>query len=218
MNKVIFIILFVCNTSIRGQKLKVDMSNFFTEQEILDLNKLTDFFQDELCDKSNGTDFKRCFLKSIPLGNELYFESLSEQISYRKQKRIFKSISDSTFNKIWNLCPTTILISIPEYEFLSICFSGNNKLMEFLNAIGEQNEYVKYYAERLDNIGEFDHSYLLTENIKTKPEEWDLEDRNIQVFLAIHFLTQNDIENRNKKAKRLERKYNRKMIKKIRKN
>ncbi|WP_430965316.1 hypothetical protein [Spongiimicrobium sp. 2-473A-2-J] len=200
-----------------GQNSELNLNNYFSETEIADLNRMTDFFQSELCGKTDRIEFGECLMVSFPENRELFQYCVSGQISYRKQKKLYKTLNNSTFKKIWALCPSTILITEPEYEYQSICFSGDTQFLAFIKALGEQNEYLKYYGQKLERIGGFDSGTFLSESIIGQSEKWNLDNRNVQIFLAIHYLTHNDLENRDKKAKRLEKRYNRDMIKKIKK-
>lgn len=198
-----------------GQDSRLNLIAYFSQSEINDLNKLTDFFQSELCGKTDQNEYRKCLMESFPQNSELYEYCVSGQISYRKQKRTFKTIKQSTFEKIWALCPSTLLITKPHYEYQSICFSGNPQIIEFFKVVGEENEYLKYYGEKLEKIGSFDSGTYLTQSIIGQPKKWNLDNRNVQIIIAIHYLTQNDWENRDKKARRLEKRHNRDMMKKM---
>jgi len=80
-----------------------------------------------------------------------------------------------------------------------------------LNKVGESNPYLESYAEKLENVGSFESGNFLVWNIIEYPQNWHLGDRKVQIVLAIHFLTQNDKQKRDKKALRLEKRDIRKM-------
>ncbi|MDC6367193.1 MULTISPECIES: hypothetical protein [Flavobacteriaceae] len=83
--------------------------------------------------------------------------------------------------------------------------------MGFLKKVGQSNPYLEGYAEKLENVGSFESGKFLVWNIIEYPQNWNLEDRNVQIVLAIHFLTQNDKQKRDKKALRLEKRDIKKM-------
>jgi len=198
-----------------GQKKQTDLSDFFTMSEIEDLNLIADFFQSELCGSMERSKFGNCINSSLFDLADWSQYYLQDNISWRKQKRLYKQISDSTFSKIWSLCKTWRLQE-PKYEYETICFSQKQNFSEFLLALGKSNPYLKSYAIRLVNIGDFESGNFLVWDIVRNPKNWDLEDRNVQIALAVHFLTQNDRQKRDKKALRLEKRDLRKMNKNAR--
>ncbi|MCL5247771.1 hypothetical protein M4I21_18335 [Cellulophaga sp. 20_2_10] len=205
----LYFMLLIFGTSL-GQNSQMDLETYFSESEIEDLNLITDFFQMELCGDANRSNFSSCIKNSIQeLANWEQFY-VQEKISWRKQKKMYSKISDSTFHKIWSLCKTWRTIE-PKYEYKEICFGQNEKFAQFLNEIGQSNHYIKKYSDRLEGVGVFESGKFLVWNIIEHPENWNLEDRKEQMFLAIHFLTQNDKAKRDKKALRLERRDIRKM-------
>lgn len=212
----LYIMLLIFGSSL-GQSSQMDLKSYFSESEIKDLNLIADFFQSELCGSSNQTEFSKCLTKSLPEYTELIQNYIGSKVSYGKQKKLYRTISSKTFNKIWGLCQNTLLIIEPNYVHTSICFSGNSLFIDFTKDLGENNRYLKYYGEKFEKIGSFDSGTFLTIDLMQNPSEWDLDNRNVQMFLAIHYLTQNDEMNRDKKVKRLMKRYDRKMNKKLKK-
>ncbi|MGX1927769.1 hypothetical protein [Flagellimonas sp. 2504JD4-2] len=196
-----------------GQNSKVDLKTYFSESEIKDLNLITDFFQTEFCGTKDWTKFGSCITKALPKLNDWEYKYLGEKISWRKQKRLYSKISDSTFNKIWTISNSTFLVSKPKYEYKSIVFSYNPIVIGFIKELGKSNKFLEYYAEKLEAIGGFTNINLITESLAEHPQEWDLKDRNIQIFLAIHYLTQNDMLKRDRKVGRLEKRHMRSLNK-----
>jgi hypothetical protein len=199
---ILFIYLISC-LSIFGQGERTDLSSFFSKSEITDLNLIADFLQAELCGKSDRTEFASCIKNSLPDLADWKQYYLQEKLSWSKQKKLYSKITDSTFSKIWSLCDTW-RVKEPKYEYKSICFSQNEKFIQFLKALGKSNPYLEYYGKRLENVGAFDSGNFLVWDIIKNPQNWNLEDRNVQIVLAIHFLTQNDWQKRDKKSIRLE--------------
>nr|WP_299214417.1 hypothetical protein [uncultured Allomuricauda sp.] len=198
-----------------GQKEKTDLKDFFSKSEIQDLNLIADFLQTELCGTADRTKFGYCIKSSLPKLSDWKQTYIQDKISWRKQKKLYSKISDSTFQKIWGLCKTWRTIE-PKYEYKSICFSQNENFIQFLKKVGESNPYLEGYGKKLENVGSFDSGNFLVWNIIEHPQNWNLEDRNVQIILAIHFLTQNDQQKRDKKAIRLEKRDIRKMERKQR--
>ncbi len=200
-----------------GQSSQMDLKPYFSESEIMDLNLITDFFQSEFCGNTESSKFEKCIKSSLPKLTDWEYKYLGKKISWRKQKKLYSKISDSTFNKIWAICNSTLHISKPEYEYKSICFSYNPIIIEFIKALGKSNRFLENYSEILEAVGGFDNINHISISLAENNEEWDLNDRNIQIFLAIHYLTQNDMLKRDKKVGRLEKRHIRELNKRAKK-
>ena len=200
-----------------GQSSKMDLKTYFSDSEIKDLNLITDFFQSEFCGTTDSTKFGVCITSALPKLNDWEYKYIGKKISWRKQKKLYSKISDSTFNKIWWISNSTYLASKPKYEYKSIVFSYNPIVIDFVKALGKSNKFLEYYADKLEFIGGFSNINLISISIIEHPQEWDLNDRNVQIFLAIHYLTQNDMLKRDKKVGRLEKRHIRELSKKQKK-
>ena len=53
------------NTSCKTFYLKKKKKNNFSTEQISDLNKITTFFKNQICENQNS-DFKTCFKKILP--------------------------------------------------------------------------------------------------------------------------------------------------------
>lgn len=202
-NTILVLLLNLCLLTF-GQKEKTDLSDFFSKSEIEDLNRIADFFQMELCGNKDRTKFGLCIAESKEDLVDWRKNYLEKKISWRKQKKLYSRISDSTFNKIWSLCKTWRTIE-PKYEYKSICFGQNKKFIGFIKSLAESNPSLKGYADKLETVGRFTSTDEILYNLHNFPDETDLDNRGIQILLAIHFLTENDQAKRDKKAIRLEK-------------
>ncbi|KPM30207.1 Hypothetical protein I595_3684 [Croceitalea dokdonensis DOKDO 023] len=200
-----------------GQSSQMDLKTYFSESEIMDLNLITDFFQSEFCGNTDRTKFGSCITSSLPKLNDWEYKYLRKKISWKKQKKLYSKISDSTFNKIWAICNSTFLVSKPKYEHKMICFSQNPVILSFVKALGKSNRFLGNYAEKLEIVGGFNNINDISISLVDHSEEWNLKDRNIQIFLAIQYLTQNDMLKRDRKVGRLEKRYTRELSKKSKK-
>ncbi len=189
-----------------GQKMETNLSSFFTESEIRDLNSIADFLQKELCGTNDSQKFANCITNSIPDLVDLKQNYLQEKISWRKQKKLYDKIADSTFYKIWSLCDSWLQIE-PEYKYKTICFSGNTDFIRFVDSLSETSPALEGYGKRLVGVGEFGYLNEILYNISSYPHQTNLDNRGVQILLAIHFLTDNDLAKRDKRANRLEKKY-----------
>ena len=68
-----------------------------------------------------------------------------------------------------------------------------------MTELGKNNPEVKNYADRLIEAGDFESVGWLQQSIYKNPEEFDLDDPNIQLLIAIHYLTLNDQQKRTDK-------------------
>ncbi|ADY29304.1 hypothetical protein [Cellulophaga lytica] len=213
-NILLVLLLNLCFFSF-GQKEQTDLSDFFSKSEIKDLNLVTDFFQAELCGNADWTKFGSCIAESKEDLVDWKQNYLEKKISWRKQKKLYSKISDSTFKKIWSLCKTWRTIE-PKYEYKSICFSQNKKFIGFVNFLAESNPSLEGYGDKLELVGRFTPTDEILYTLHNFPDGTDLDNRGIQILLAIHFLTENDQAKRDKKAIRLKKRDTRKMERKQR--
>jgi hypothetical protein len=80
------------------------VTDYFTKEEIKDLEKLLDFFNEQIC-ASSGIDKKdiiKCYDNynegMMIMASEGYFDM---KISFDKQQEIYNQISDGLFHHIW---------------------------------------------------------------------------------------------------------------------
>ncbi|SFN99032.1 hypothetical protein [Salegentibacter flavus] len=190
---VIGIIILQLNFSCSAQHSTTELKNHFSSDQISDLNKITEFFKNEIC-SGKERDFKKCYEK-IPhdylyaTGNEFW-----NNIDFSKQKELYNQISKSTFEEIWSFCKTTYPDSGKTKT--SICAVPNGKYQKYLSELGKNNPKIAEYAKRLNDLGDFGFG-LFHQNIASDKKNFDLNNPNIQLVVAIHFLTLNDQEKRN---------------------
>ncbi len=188
-----------------GQNSNINLKPYFSKSEITDLNRIADFFQKEFCGTSERAKFRNCINSTIPKLVDEDQKYLKKKISWRKQKKLYTKISDSTFTKIWRLSSSTITIVEPEYEYERIGFSYNKSFMEFVRYLEDSNPSMKGYANKLEAVGRFTPLVSIMDDLYHHPENTDLNNRGVQILLAIHFLTENDQGKRDKKALQLEK-------------
>ncbi|CAN0594786.1 unnamed protein product [Ectocarpus sp. 12 AP-2014] len=187
-----------------GQKSEKGLKPYFSESEIKDLNLITDFFQTELCGNTDRTKFGSCIAESKKDLTDWKLNYLEKKVGWRKQKKLYSKISNSTFNKIWSLCKTWRTIE-PKYEYKTICFSQNKYFIGFVKFLAESNSSMEGYGEKLETVGRFTPTDEILYNLHNFPDGTDLDNRGVQILLAIHFLTENDLAKRDIKAIRLEK-------------
>ncbi|WP_340198825.1 hypothetical protein [Ascidiimonas sp. W6] len=197
MRRLILLIL-ILNLSCKSQSSTPELKANFSADQIADLKKITKFFESQIC-KNDQTDFKSCFEPILPDLINVGYEPIVELLDFQMQKEFYNSIGKTTFNEIWNFCETTNLKTNKNYQ--SICAKGlESKYADFLVAVGQNNKFVKKYADRLITSGDFESSTLLQQWIYTNKESFDLVNPNIKLIIAIHFLSINDQEKRTEQS------------------
>ncbi|AXP81576.1 hypothetical protein CJ739_2503 [Mariniflexile rhizosphaerae] len=184
------------NSSCKSQYSATELNNNFTAEQISDLKKITDFFKKEMC-LYMDSDFKTCY-KQIP---HEYLEATGNpfwiNINFEKQKELYKQISKSTFDEIWMFCKSR---TYPDgLESKSLCANATGKYQKFLSDLGGINPRVAKYAEGINASGDFSPMDFHYWNVLKIKKYFDLDDPNIQLILAIHYLSLNDQEKRKDK-------------------
>lgn len=184
------------NFSCKTQYSTTELSNNFTTEEKADLKKITNFFKNQMC-LNMDSDFKTCY-ERIP---HEYLEATGNRfwtnIDFEKQKELYEQISKSTFDQIWMFCKSTEYKSGKETK--SLCANAIGKYYEYLVDLGKQNPIIAKYAERINASGDYSVLDIQYWNVLNDKKYFDLNNPNIQLILAIHYLSLNDQEKRNKK-------------------
>ena len=190
------IIILQLSFSCKSQYSTVELENNFSTDQISDLNKIRDFFKNQISENKKS-DFKVCFSKILPGLLENGWHPILEKVDFEKQKELYNSISKSTFDEIWEFGKATYPDTGLELKKLGSKYNG--KYQKFLTEFGKNNPEVKNYADRLIEAGDFESVGWLQQSIYKNPKEFDLEDPNIQLLIAIHYLTLNDQQKRTDK-------------------
>jgi len=193
---IFFLTCVICS----GQNSSTDLKAYFSEKEIKDLNRISDFFQSEVCENKDRTMFGKCIKDLIPQIIDLEDNYIEKNIRYRKQKKLYRNISKTTFDKIWAICYVTRTIE-PIYKYENLCSSGNQEFKDFVLQLGKTSGYLINYGQTLGS-GMGNGNYIAS-NILDFPQSMNIEDRAVQIVFAIHYLTLNDNLKRDKKANRL---------------
>ncbi|WP_445716891.1 hypothetical protein [Flavobacterium sp.] len=169
-----------------------EMESNFTETEIEDLKQIRDFFIQSVC---GNKDFENCYKKtnhdSLMLqGNEFW-----EKIDFVEQKKLYERISKTTFDKIWMYYESTYFPSKTKSQ--DICLATLGKYQNYLIDLGKRNPSIAKYADNIQASGAFSQFYIQYQEILKPNSDFDLNDPNIQLILAIHYLSLNDGMKRN---------------------
>lgn len=177
-----------CDKKYSDSELKAN----FSVQQISDLNKTKDFFKNQVC----KTDFKTCF--NITNHDSLLANGVGiwTKIDLNEQEQLYKNISKSTFAEIWMFCESTFYPS--KIKAKSLCASTSGKYLKYLYDLGKTNPRIAKYAKKIELSGNFNSLDLQYHEIINENDAFDLNDPNIQLILAIHYLSINDQVKRNK--------------------
>jgi len=170
------------------------VTNCFTHEEIKDLTKLLDFFNEQIC-VSEGIDKKK-LIKCYDSFTKRMIEtteagSLEVKIPFIKQKETYNQISDDLFHQIWVFSNSRIICDSPD-TFKYIDYKRDGKYMKFLEELGKEYKMVKKYREELALAGGITPSMCRDILMIKEDYQYDLNDVRLQLVMAIHYLTMND--------------------------
>jgi len=185
------LILVSCKTKYSTARL----DTYFTPREIQDLKKIREFFRSEMC-YGLDADFKTCFENTPHEYLELSGNAFWTIIDYEKQKKLYQEISKSTFDAIWKKYPITYFPS--EESGVHLAANVKGRYLDFLKSLGADNTEVAKYANQVEQTGGYDLVGLWYSYILNDTKSYNLGDPNIQLMLAIHYLTLNDDNMRNR--------------------
>lgn len=194
------ILILQLNSSCKTQYSTTELNDNFTSEQIVDLKKITDFFKEQMCLKMES-DFKICYERTPHEYLEATGNGFWTNINFKEQKALYEQISKSTFDEIWDFCESTYFHP-NEIKVKEICAAYNGKYQKFLADLGNSNPRIAEYLNRIQESG--DYSWMdiqYWDVLKKNRKYFDLNDPNIQLILAIHYLSINDQESRNKELR-----------------
>jgi hypothetical protein len=192
---VVGILILQMFSSCKAQFSTAELESNFTPEQIGDLKKISDFFRTQICINSDS-DFRACYERIPHDYMEAYGSGFFTNINFEEQKELYDQISQTTFDEIWMFCETTYYPK--EIKAKSLCANATGKYQKFLTDLGKRNLRIAKYAERIEAFGDYSGSDINYREIIKDKQSFDLEDPNIQLILAIHYLSLNDQETRNK--------------------
>jgi len=108
---------------------------------------------------------------------------------------MYRQINKSTFDEIWTLFEYKGFKPDTMIEFgLRINYNFNGKYYKFLKEFGKDNKYIEHYFDTHEQLKDFAPTMLfyLMENY----DKINVKDIRVQLLIAIHFLTLNDLNER----------------------
>lgn len=185
-------IFFALLAALSYTQKSTELNNNFTEAEIRDLQKLTDFFQEQMCGEKNN--FKSCLDSIIPYLGEYGWQPILENVDFEQQRALYNSFESNVFNEIWNFCRSRN--PSEGWERKSLCLNSNGKYVKFLEDLGKRNGVLEGYKNSLLMAGDFVDIQRIEFEVYNKSERIDLNDPGIQILIAVDYLTQNDQQKR----------------------
>lgn len=190
---VIGLIIGLTNYSISQSRL-ADNKTFrktFTESEIKDLQIMFDFFNESICSDNKTKNLNVCyndFFKKMK--EEEQSGDIQLDISFENQLKVYNSLIDSTFNKIWTLGGRCVYTETPMDTFRTVYYNPKGKYLEFLKRTGRNDKVIKQYYESLRKYGDLAPSLIAW--LLVSYDYFMIEDIRVKFVVAIHYLTLND--------------------------
>jgi hypothetical protein len=192
MNQAFIIFLFLismgyCNAQVDFPKLESSdvISRHFSAQEINELQKILDFFDSELCEKSSK-DLAECYesffskvLKESETG-DVYVK-----FPYSEQTELYRELDTAMFNEIWAYGKTWTHDVGDTLKYMDLNTQGSFQLL--LKDIAKYNEGIKYYHEALLAVHGISPS--MVGNIAYNASNYDISKSEIRLIIAIHYIT-----------------------------
>ena len=193
-NHILLPFLLLISSTIFGQGLKTDstMSSIFNIQEINNLEKILDFFTEQICElegieNHNVIDCFNSYCKNLKEMSAAS-GSIDINLSLDEQKRFYDNIQQSTFNQIWHYEKTWIPNTTDTIFEINIDPKG--KYAKFLKSMGQEYDKVDEYFNNLESSGGICPSMI--SELLMNYQEFKFNDERIRLLFAIHYLTIND--------------------------
>ena len=197
MKKVFFLLLLVSVFSCSKNKpstyneMKSDklLSGSFNNNELQNLAKIVDFFEEQICWDKNKTK-EQCYFefnKTVNNSGNIY-----SFLNYKKQENLYNKIDSTFINEIWTKPMIGVNISVSKFKkakYYSLNHSG--KYFRFLKDLGEKERYYYSYYEGLYVANEislhgFIHGLTNTKQLKFK-------DIKLRLIYSVQYLTSFEI-------------------------
>ena len=180
------------------------VTDCFTHEEIKDLAKLLDFFNEQICVSSgmNKKEIIKCYDSFIERmwKETVEIGGVELKIPYFKQQEVYNQISDSLFNQIWIFIKNRKRNETGTLDTLrTIEYRIDGKYVKFLKELGKEYELAKNYSETLEIFYNISPSMYSDIFVIKEYYQYDLNDIRLQLVLAIHYLTMNDQYQRKEK-------------------
>jgi len=165
------------------------VTNIFTGEEIQDLEKIVTFFNESICKSENidSVDVDECYEQFfIRMHKAADSGKIDIQILHQSQDKLIADLDKNTVDQIW--LRTDRIMGSDTLEALQ--YRRDGKFVEFLRALGQDNENVKDYVELLEIFGIVSPSMLSDPIVNY--QEYNIQDKRMKLMIAVHYLTLNE--------------------------
>lgn len=197
MKKYIFFIFLIisifygCDTSSKyNLKNNISISNSFNDEEIIELEKIINFFDSIVLEKCNNKSVDSCY-NSYFSNIKLAIKNKGElQLDTSGLYKFIHSVPKNIFDEIWYFtvgkARRNRFEKYRKKEFLEVSING--KYSNFLKEYSKTNNDINFYYQSfnmLGSVGASSNAKLITEY-----EKFDFNDESIRLIYAIHFIAQ----------------------------
>ena len=171
------------------------ITDIFDKSEIKDLTKIFDFFNEQINvqHKVNRTESYKMFCERMKESEIKGFFDIN--IPFQKQMDLYSQISENTFQQIWIFTEGKIRRQGSFHPSKSISLNFNGKYSAFLKELGKENSAIYQYYENFEVLKDISPNmaaFMMNYDI------FDINDIRVHLVFAIHYLTLNDVEKRDK--------------------
>jgi hypothetical protein len=161
----------------------------FNTDEIADLEKIISFFNQSICEaenrlESNVVDCYDHYFKRMRSAEQTGVIDL--KIPQEAQGQLLNELSPNTLNEIWS---RSLVSGRCPPEVFDLNLKVKSKYIRFLKLLSKENGKIKKYVEMLEGAGEL--STGMVADVLLNYKDYDIRDKRIQLFMAVHYLTFN---------------------------
>lgn len=166
----------------KSYKSTTALESVFSKKELKDLQTIRSFFIEEIM-KLTDENFHKDFRFKISQLEASGFKSVKP----KKLNKLFKSISETTFNEVWETkTQKRSRYSDETYEYFVPKLGC--KYQEFLNYVTTHNAMLGHYYDNIRKSGDFSHASML-DYISDNSLDFDLNNTNVQIVMAIDYIS-----------------------------
>ena len=189
--KLLTLLLLITTLSCQSWSLSdfEDVREVFNSEEIADLEKILDFFNQSICEAEKMPDAKilDCydhFFKRMRSAEQTGVVDL--KIPQEAQEQLLNELSPNTLNEIWS---RSLVSGRCPPEVFDLNLKVKSKYIRFLKLLSKENRKIKKYVEMLEGAGEL--STGMVADVMLNYKDYNIRDKRIQLFMSIHYLTFN---------------------------
>lgn len=176
-----------------------DIQAIFTDTEIEDLETILDFFEGEICELSQVRrdsilDCYDEFFKNVSTAQSTGIIYIP--VPFHEQLEMYKSLSPSTLQEVWLVGTAVNQTTGDTTERFSLNVDG--KYAEFLKALRRDYQILEAYQRSF--LQERKMATPMIETLLYNFHLLNMKDIRIRLFVALHYLTLNDLYERKNNA------------------